>query len=105
MVYIGEGACLAARVRYYTRRHNTKRKTTQTLFSEEIRTALNEHRKVVVDVATTGTINITGFERRLIMEHVSDRRFAEAAAVMNEWERDKDGLIEIWNRVLDDQKW
>jgi hypothetical protein len=70
-----------------------------------MRKALTEGRAVVIDTATTGTINLAGAERPLAMDYVAERRFAEAAAALAELEQDVDGKVIVLNRILDEYWW
>lgn len=104
-IYIGESSMTSRRLFDYTRAYDEEKKTPETRVSREIRKALAEGRLVVVDVATTGRINLTGEERPLNMRSVSERRFAEAAAVLAEDEQDVEGQVIPMNRILGEDWW
>lgn len=67
-----------------------------------MRKALVEGLAVVVDIATTGKIDLTGLERPLQMDRVAERRFAEVAAALAESEQDVHGRVVVLNRDLDE---
>ncbi|MEU7618770.1 hypothetical protein AB0B27_22110 [Micromonospora rifamycinica] len=106
-IYIGEGTNVARRLLAYTRTYGQGKSTkkTEERLSREIRKALAENRQVVVDWTTTGQINLTGTERPLDMNRVSERRFAEMAAVLAEHEQDLDGNVILLNRILEEDWW
>lgn len=104
-IYIGESGMIHGRLLDYTRAYDEKKQTPEARVSREIRKALIEGRMVDVDVATTGRINLTGEERPLDMKSVAERRFAEAAAVLAENERDVEGQVIPMNRILGEDWW
>lgn len=105
-VYIGEGESVYRRLYAYTRIYNHDQQgRTEARVSREIRKALSASRSVVIDTATTGSINLTGEERPLQMDNVAERRFAEAAAALVELEQDVDGHVIVLNRILGEDWW
>jgi hypothetical protein len=100
-VYIGERASIAKRIGQHVR-YNKKASSTGARLTRRIRRALAEDRSVAIDTATAAKINLLGEERPLDMRNVAQRRFAEAAAVLTEEARDKDGQVIVLNRILKD---
>lgn len=102
-IYIGEGANITRRLGDYKRTYNEDgQNRTEARMSRRMRKALAEGLAVVVDVATTGKINLTGQERPLQMDKTAERRFAEVAAALAESEQDVRGMVVILNRDLDE---
>lgn len=101
LVYIGEGANVAARLSAYTRAYGARsRAKTEVRLARRIRAELGRGTEIVVDAAFSGKLNTIGRVRPIDMRKAAERRFAEAAAVLADADRGVDTVM--LNRVLDE---
>ncbi len=102
LIYIGESNFLPGRLKEYTNLlHEKKPDDTSAHLAAEIRAAACAERRITVDFATTGEIELRGEKTELKMAIEAHRLLAEAAAVVDEdWKHGSDAYL--LNKALDD---
>ena len=99
-IYIGESEHIQSRLRNYQRLYPSKPDSTSLRLTVLIRKALIKEQSVYLDTTSTGKLIIGGSGRPLAMNQEAERRFAEAAAVLQEEELAGE---DVWvlNKILD----
>ncbi|MEU6409399.1 hypothetical protein [Microbispora sp. NPDC046933] len=105
LIYIGESESVQRRISVYKYTYKEWPQTTESFVTEQIRKALIRRAPISVHAATRGKIKFDGEEEDLYMEVTSQRRFAEAAAVLLEERRVRDdGSVVVLNRILNSHR-